>query len=107
MTASNSKDVYEYYMKRGDSFDSVSLLSYAMVEAEKYEWMNHYEHLHGGPPPETEITRWFLEKPDNYFVSVENDATEWIEKFGRELLADEISVGNQKAIEESFVHSIE
>jgi hypothetical protein len=105
MTAvKNPEEVYRKYLDRfgldgdGDP-DALALFTFALVERDKFDWLEHHRCEHGGADPAPHIVeQWYASKPESYFEDKFRQALGWYTSFARVLLKDEIEKSNQDAI---------
>lgn len=98
------EEVYKKYIERfgvdgdGDP-DAVALFTFALVERDKFDWMEHYRKENGGAgPTDAQVAQWYADKPDSYFEEKYRQALTWYKAFARALLKDEIEEGERQAI---------
>jgi hypothetical protein len=103
---SNPEEVYKKYIDRfgldadGDP-DAIALFSYALVERDRFDWMDHHRREHGdASPSDAEVRLWFESKPESYFDDKYKLALAWYSSFARSLLAPDIEKSNKDAIKE-------
>jgi hypothetical protein len=105
MTAvKTAEEVYKKYLARlgtdsdGDP-DAIALFTYALVERDKYDWIEHHRNENDGASPSNEdIEKWFVSKPDTYFDEKYRNALWWYKAFARSLLAEETKESRLDAI---------
>lgn len=79
--------------------ESIGLFTFALVEQDRIEWIEHFASQHaGGKPSAAQITQWFEDKPESYFLEKEKQAEQWYAGFARVYLSDEIEEGKAQAI---------
>jgi hypothetical protein len=82
--------------------DAVGLFAFSLVEKERMEWMEHIRNVHGQEPTAQQISQWYQDKPDTYFVEIGKSAYRWFYGFSRALLAEEIDSGKKEAIRDAL-----
>ena len=67
----NPEGVYRKYLDRfgvdgdGDP-DAIALFTFALVERDRFDWLEHHRSEHGGiDPSEQAIEQWFESKPES------------------------------------------
>jgi hypothetical protein len=100
----SADEVFHYLRDRrgfdGDGdMDAVALFTYALVEQDRIDWMNHFQSQHDATPSAAQVSEWFLGKPESYFLAKEKRAEEWYAGFARTYLRDEIEAAKQTAVQ--------
>jgi hypothetical protein len=101
---SSSDDAFRHFREKrgvdGDGdMDAIALFSYALVELDRIDWIDHFKNSRDGHAPSAEQTReWFEAKPESYFREKEDRAETWYAGFARWYLRDEIEEGKSEAI---------
>ena len=99
----SSDDVFIYlrdkYGVDGDGdINAIALFTYALIEKDRIDWVEHYTEQQKKSPIWEEICAWYGEKPRSYVVEKERLAESWYVGFARTYLRDEIEDGKKTAI---------
>jgi len=79
----------------------VALFTCALVEKDKYDWLEHFRSQHDGKSPTPEqVEEWFASKPTFYYQEKYNYSLNWYKWFARYLLDDEIKEERLRAIKQ-------
>jgi len=102
------EEVYRKYLDRfgfdgdGDP-DAVALFTFALVERDRFDWLEHHRSEHDGAEPTVAaIEEWYQSKPETFFDEKFRLALGWYTAFARILLKDEIEKSNQDAVKSYF-----
>jgi hypothetical protein len=102
------EEVYRKYLDRfgfdgdGDP-DAIALFTFALVERDRFDWLEHHRSEHGGEEPTLEaVEQWYQSKPESFFDEKYRFALSWYTAFARNLLKAEIVQSNQDAVKSYF-----
>lgn len=102
-----SEDVYRRLVGSTEERWLYGLVSFALVEERRIEWMRHRENHDGAPPEEAEIRRWYEQQTENDLMRAEEQAEAALTIYADEILNDILKAETQKAIDRSILGEIE
>ena len=96
---SGSEDVYKELVQDSDENWLYGLVSFAVVEEQRIEWMRHYEKQNQALPSAAEIRLWYEQQPSSVLLRAKGTAENALQAYSADVL--EITLEDQrKAVEE-------
>ncbi len=102
-----SEDVYRRLVGSTEEHWLHGLVSFALIEERRIEWMRHRENHDGAPPDAAEIRRWYEQQTENDLTRAETQAEAALTTYADDILKDILKAETQKAIDRSILGEIE
>ena len=99
-----SEDVYKELVEDSEENWLYGLLSFAVVEEQRIEWMKHYEEQTGRAPEPTEVQGWYEQQPASVLLRAKGTAESALQAYSADVL--DIALENQrKDVEQNMIVS--
>jgi len=88
--ARSSEEAYSHFVTNSTDSWLFGLVSFAVFEEQKIEWIEHRIKEDGAKPAEAEVTKWYAEQPDGMFLRVKGTAENALQNFSSDVVAEEL-----------------
>lgn len=102
--ASKSEDVYREFINDPETSWLFALVSFAIIEEQRIEWMDHFTEHNGQAPTSEEIQNWYEQQPPNVLLRAKGTAENALLLYSDEVL-DEVLETERRDVAESVIVS--
>ncbi len=103
---SSAEDLYRTLVEDSDESWVYGLLSFAIVEEIRIDWMKHFEEHIGRTPNTDEIKHWYEQQPQGVLLSAKGDAEHALQAYADEVLEEVLEVERRDVAEGVIVSEI-
>jgi hypothetical protein len=84
---SSADDIYRELVDESKENWLYGLVSFAVIEEQRIEWMKHYETNHGTIPSQSQIIDWYEHQPHSVLVKAKGEAETALKLYASEVVA--------------------
>ena len=86
---SGSEDIYRELVENVPEDEEwlLGLVSFAIVEERRIEWMKHFEKINGIKPTPSEVEKWYGDQPNNTLLLAKDTAKTRLESYAQDAIA--------------------
>lgn len=103
---SNSEDVYWALVENTDESWIFGLVSFAIIEEQRIEWMKHYEENNGNKPDALLIKQWYEQQPDGTLLRAKGSAENALGLYANEVHQEIIEIELIDIFKDAIVNEI-
>jgi len=102
----NSEDVYRRFVEDADEDWLFGLVTFAIVEEQRIEWMKHNEQLNNRAPNAEQIQKWYEEQPSGVFLRAKGTAENALQAYAADVLEEVLETERREVAESTIVEEI-
>lgn len=96
-------DIYKELVQNSNENWLYGLVTFALIEEQRIEWMKHFEENNNGSSPTVEeITNWYKQQPPSAIIRAKGEAENALQAFSADVV-DITLDGKRKEIEEGII----
>lgn len=80
------EDIYKKLVEDSDENWLYGLLSFAIVEEQRIEWVKHFEQNRGAPPTPQEVKGWYEQQPEGVLLRAKGTAENALKAYADEVV---------------------
>lgn len=101
---SGPEDIYKELVEDSDENWLYGLVSFAIIEEQRIEWMRHYETHNGRAPTSEDIKNWYRQQPSSVVLRAKGTAENALQVYSAEVV--DITLGEKRReIEDGIIVS--
>ena len=103
----DSSEVYNRLVVNSDDDWALSLLAFAVVEENRFEWMEHQKESTGSKPTVEEIKKWYAQQPEIVLIRARTDAQNALIGFTEEAISSAIQKDRENFRKSTVINEIQ
>lgn len=103
---SNSEDVYRQLVEESEDDWLFALVTFAVFEEQRIEWMKHQQQTNGAAPTNDQICEWYRQQPAGVFMRAKGTAENALQLYADDVLQEVLAVERREVADGVIVSEI-